>query len=116
MPLARKLCSFAVGAAISLFVVAVPMIPRPAAEPVSALDAGARIDSPEEVNSPPVVEYVEYSSPYHPREQFLVGGLLAWMGVLAGCLAWIERRRVIGVSIGGGGLLIGLLLILGLGG
>ncbi|HWF01054.1 MAG TPA: hypothetical protein VG248_14740 [Caulobacteraceae bacterium] len=59
-------------------------------------------------------EYTEYYPPFRPRNQFLVGGLLAWTGVLAGGLAVMEGRRLIGLGLGGSVFVLGLLLMFGL--
>lgn len=76
------------------------------AQPVPAADAQPAAGA----------EYTEYYPPFRPRNQFLVGGLLAWTGVLTGGLAVMEGRRLIGFSLGGGVFIVGLLLMFGLAG
>jgi hypothetical protein len=96
-----------------------------AGAPHSPLDAGAprlapgawvAVQEPATTPDPPRgagAEYTEYIAPIHPRNQYLVGGLLACVASLAGALLMLERRRVLGLSICAAGVIAGVFLMLG---
>jgi hypothetical protein len=58
-------------------------------------------------------EFTEYLAPVRPRNQYLVGGLLACAGSLVGVLLMLERRRILGLSLCATSVIAGLFLMLG---
>ncbi|HEX4742431.1 MAG TPA: hypothetical protein VH353_13980 [Caulobacteraceae bacterium] len=57
-------------------------------------------------------EFARYASPPELHNGLLVGGLFAWTGMLIGGLMFLDKRRLVSLVIGGGGLAVGLTLML----
>jgi hypothetical protein len=57
-------------------------------------------------------EFVRYASPPEFHNGLVAGGLFAWAGVLIGVLMFLEKRRLVSLVLGGGGIVVGLALML----
>ena len=55
--------------------------------------------------------YVEYQQPMRIHNRFIVGGLLAYLGLVAGWLLILGKRRTTGLVLGGLVVAVGLFLM-----
>ncbi len=87
----------------------------------AAVAAGVMQDGMQAATSPDMTptpppgsgpEYTSYGDSPSLRNRFLVGGLLAWLGILMGGLLMLDRRRMAALAIGGGAMAAGIALML----
>jgi hypothetical protein len=63
------------------------------------------------VRGPAGAEYTQYVAPIAARNRFIIGGLLAWAGILAGGLLFLEKRRIAALALMATGLVSGVALM-----
>lgn len=93
----------------------VPAPPRFAQAPSTGLAVASRLfpDPSDARNKGAGAEYVEYQAPFHFRNQFIVGGLVACAALLMGTLLMLERRsRLVGIALACSGVVAGALLMI----
>ena len=81
--------------------------PAATAAPAASVQAPAP-DHPSPASGP---LYVEYQQPMRIHNRFIVGGLLAYLGLVAGWLLILGKRRTTGLVLGGLVVAVGLFLM-----